>query len=58
MICEDISPFVLLLFVDSEELVLDRQWVAMPRLDGFCFLVAGFFIEANINLAKRVEAAH
>jgi len=58
MICEDISSFVLLFFVNSEDLVLDGEWVALPRLDGFCFLVAGFFIETNISLAKRVEAGH
>ena len=58
MICEDISAVVLLFFVGSEQLLLDGELVATPRLDGFCLLVAGFFIEAKTGFAKRVDAGH
>ena len=54
MICEDISAVVLFFFKGSEALLLDGELVATPRLDGFCFLVAGFFIEAKTGFAKRV----
>ena len=58
MICADISAFVLLFFTDSEGWVLDRKWIDPSRLDDFCLLVAGFFIEAKTSFAKRVELGH
>ncbi len=58
MICEDIPAVVLLFFAGLEELFLDGELVATPRLDGFCLLIAGFFIEAKTGFAKRVESGH
>ena len=52
MICEDILAVVALFFSGSEGLV------GTPRLDDFCLLVAGFFIEAKKGFAKRVESGY
>jgi hypothetical protein len=58
MICEDIPADDLLFFVFSEGLLLDVVLGATPRLDGFGLLATGFFIEARVVFAKKVEAGH
>ena len=58
MICEDMPVVVLLFVVDSKGLVSGGESAAIPRLDDFCLLVAGFFIETKTGLAKRVEPGY
>ena len=55
IICEGDSAFVELFFSGSEELALEADCVSVPRLEGFCFLAAGFFIGERAGFAERVE---
>lgn len=58
IICEDTSEVVLIFFVGFEGLSLEDGLVMTPGLDGFCLLVAGFFIEAKTGFVKRVESEY
>lgn len=55
MICEEIPSVVLLFFTFPAELSLGEVLAATSRLDGFCLLVTGFFIEAEVGFAKEKE---
>lgn len=52
IICEDTSDVGLIFFVGLEGLSLEDGLVVTPGLDGFCFLVVGFFIEAKTGFQK------